>query len=64
MDLKQFPMPNDLLQMKLKVLNGVDPDTIDGIERLWLWNAQMQSEQFEEDHRQFFEWLRKGRPTK
>lgn len=32
----QMQMPNDLLQMDLKVKSGFDADSIPGIERLWL----------------------------
>jgi hypothetical protein len=57
--IKKFPMPNDLLQMKLKVMNGVDADSIPGIERLWLWNAKQMMNDFAEDHRNFFAYLMK-----
>jgi hypothetical protein len=42
----QMPMPNDLVQMDLKVKNGADPDDIHGIERLWLWRAGKMAEEF------------------
>lgn len=36
-NLINLPMPGNLRQMELKILNGIDPDSILGIERLWLW---------------------------
>lgn len=56
-DIKRFPMPNDLRQMELKIANGADPDSIEGVERLWMYRHHCLLEEFGRNERQFFEWL-------
>lgn len=54
----RLPMPNDLLQMELKVLNGADPDEIPGIERLWLYRMDCLLEDFGLAEREFLNWVK------
>jgi len=54
----KMPMPNYLRQMDLKVANGLDPDEIKGIERLWLWRFEMQRVEWAERERLFFAYLK------
>jgi hypothetical protein len=55
----QMPMPNDLVQMDLKVNNGADPDDIPGIERLWLWRTGMMFDEISKSQEEFFAELRR-----
>jgi hypothetical protein len=56
-DIVQMPMPNDLVQMDLKVKNGADPDDIPGIERLWIWRARKMMDEIGRAEMEFFAWL-------
>ena len=63
MSVVKFPMPSYLRQMELKVEAGVDPDAIKGIEKLWLFRALRDRDEFDEHERQFYEWLRDEKIT-
>jgi hypothetical protein len=54
MTIVQMPMPNDLVQMDLKVKNGADPDDIPGIERLWIWRARKMMDEIGRAELEFF----------
>ena len=55
-NIKRLPMPNDLMQMELKIANGADPNDIKGVERLWTYRMNCLLEDFGRREREFLEW--------
>lgn len=52
-------MPDDLRKMAIKVANGADPDSIFGIERLWLYRVDRDREKIDAEQTKFFDELRR-----
>lgn len=53
-------MPQKLRTMKLLIEQGIDPDSISGIEELWLWSARRMAQTMAAAEMAFMDSLKHG----